>query len=300
MAESLSGYRIFYEVANCKNISRAASQLYISQPAISKSIQKLEEQLGAKLFIRSSKGVLLTPEGQMLYETVQEVFSSLDSGIERLRQRVSMGMGSLRIGVSSTLCKHTLLPYLTEFTRREPNVSLSITTGSSRETLSLIEEYKVDVGLVGKPEHMEDITFLSEAFIQDCFVASPDYLKRLHADRLDSDQLLCRANLMMLNKDNMTRLHIENYLRENHIKTKEALDISDMDLLISFAKLGLGIAAVIKNFVTEDLESGSLSEIPLPKKRFIPSREIAFAYKKNQLQNPALVKFLDLVQELQF
>ena len=75
MAESLSGYRIFYEVANCKNISRAASQLYISQPAISKSIQKLEEQLGAKLFIRSSKGVLLTPEGQMLYETVQEAFS---------------------------------------------------------------------------------------------------------------------------------------------------------------------------------------------------------------------------------
>ena len=60
------------------------------------------------------------------------------------------------------------------------------------------------------------------------------------------------------------------------------------------------IAAVIKNFVTEDLESGSLSEIPLPKKRFIPSREISFAYKKNQLQNPALVKFLDLVQELQF
>lgn len=299
MAESLSGYRIFYEVANCKNISRAASQLYISQPAISKSIQKLEEQLGAKLFIRSSKGVLLTPEGQMLYETVQEAFSSLDSGIERLRQRVSMGMGSLRIGVSSTLCKHTLLPYLTEFTRREPNVSLSITTGSSRETLSLIEEDKVDVGLVGKPERMDDITFEPETCIQDCFVAAPDYLKRLDQDRIGKDQILSRATVMMLNEENMTRLYIDDFLRRRQIRIRETLDISDMDLLISFAKLGIGVAAVIRNFVEEDLAKHVLVELPLPGGRTIPSREIGFAYKKNHLQNPALVKFLALKKELQ-
>lgn len=299
MTESLSGYRIFYEVADCGNISRAASQLYISQPAISKSIQKLEEQLEVKLFIRSSKGVVLTPEGQMLYETVQEAFASLDSGIERLRQRVSMGMGSLRIGVSSTLCRHTLLPYLTEFTRREPNISLSITTTSSRETLELIEAHKVDVGLVGKPERMDDVTFEPETTIQDCFVASPDYLKRLGQGRGKEDQILSHATLMMLNAENMTRLYIDDFLHRNHIRIRETLDISDMDLLISFARLGIGAAAVIKNFIKEDLANKTIVEIPLPKGKAIPPREIGFAYKKNHLQNPALVQFLALKKELQ-
>lgn len=297
MTESLSGYRIFYEVANCGNISKAASRLYISQPAISKSIQKLEEQLEVKLFIRSSKGVILTPEGDLLYETVREAFRALDSGIDQLRQRVAMGMGSLRIGVSSTLCKYVLLPYLRKFTRMEPNINLSITTSSSKETLELIEDHKVDVGLVGKPDRKEDICFQSEASIQDCFVASPDYIKRLYQGQVRPDRILGKSPLMMLNKDNMTRLYIDDFLSRNMIRIKETWDISDMDLLISFARLGIGVAAVIRDFVAEDLSSGKLIEIPLPGQEAIPPREIGFAYKESHLQNPSLVSFLDLIHQ---
>ena len=80
MEKNLSSYRIFYAVANTENISRAAKELYISQPAISKSIQKLEENLGVKLFERSSRGVTLTPEGELLYTHVKSAFETLSLG----------------------------------------------------------------------------------------------------------------------------------------------------------------------------------------------------------------------------
>ena len=112
MNQNLSSYRIFYTVANSGNISKAAKELYISQPAISKSIQKLEESVGCKLFSRSSRGVVLTEEGRLLYSHVSEAFETLTLGEEKLRRSIELGVGHLKIGVSTTLCKYLLLPYL--------------------------------------------------------------------------------------------------------------------------------------------------------------------------------------------
>ena len=127
MNQNLSSYRIFYTVANTGNISKAAKELYISQPAISKSIQKLEESVGCKLFSRSSRGVVLTEEGKLLYEHVSSAFETLNLGEEKLRRSIELGVGHLKIGVSATLCKYMLLPYLKEFIRRNPHISISIT-----------------------------------------------------------------------------------------------------------------------------------------------------------------------------
>ena len=117
MNQNLSSYWIFYTVANAGNISKAAKELYISQPAISKSIQKLEESLNCKLFSRSSRGVILTDEGTLLYGHVKEAFETLNLGEDKLKRSIELGVGHLKIGVSSTLCKYLLLPYLKEFIR---------------------------------------------------------------------------------------------------------------------------------------------------------------------------------------
>ena len=111
MLQSLSSYRIFYTVAKTQNISKAAKELYISQPAISKSIQKLEESLGCELFRRSSRGVLLTEEGELLFTHVSSAFETLTLGEDKLKNSLELGVGHLKIGVSSTLCKYMLLPY---------------------------------------------------------------------------------------------------------------------------------------------------------------------------------------------
>ena len=286
----LSSYRIFYTVANTGNISKAAKELYISQPAISKSIQKLEESVGCKLFSRSSRGVVLTDEGKLLYEHVSEAFETLTMGEEKLKRSIELGVGHLKIGVSSTLCKYLLLPYLKEFIRQNPHISISISCQSTNDTLKLLEDNKIDIGLIGKPENLKNIHFDFLEEIEDIFVAAKDYLRNLKARGIQKDHILQSSTLMLLDKNNMTRQYIDDYLQENQIIIKDSIDISDMDLLIDFARIGVGVACVIKNFVREDLENGTLMEIPLGFP--IHKREVGFAYKTTTKPSKSLAEFI--------
>lgn len=290
MNQNLSSYRIFYTVANTGNISKAAKELYISQPAISKSIQKLEESVGCKLFSRSSRGVVLTDEGKLLYEHVSEAFETLTMGEEKLKRSIELGVGHLKIGVSSTLCKYQLLPYLKEFIRQNPHISISISCQSTNDTLKLLEDNKIDIGLIGKPENLKNIHFDFLEEIEDIFVAAKDYLRNLKARGIQKDHILQSSTLMLLDKNNMTRQYIDDYLQENQIIIKDSIDISDMDLLIDFARIGVGVACVIKNFVREDLENGTLMEIPLGFP--IHKREVGFAYKTTTKPSKSLAEFI--------
>lgn len=290
MNQNLSSYRIFYTVANTGNISKAAKELYISQPAISKSIQKLEESVGCKLFSRSSRGVVLTDEGKLLYEHVSEAFETLTLGEEKLKRSIELGVGHLKIGVSSTLCKYLLLPYLKEFIRQNPHISISISCQSTNDTLKLLEDNKIDIGLIGKPENLKNIHFDFLEEIEDIFVAAKDYLRNLKARGIQKDHILQSSTLMLLDKNNMTRQYIDDYLQENQIFIKDSIDISDMDLLIDFARIGVGVACVIKNFVREDLENGTLVEIPLGFP--IHKREVGFAYKTTTKPSKSLAEFI--------
>ena len=290
MNQNLSSYRIFYTVANTGNISKAAKELYISQPAISKSIQKLEESVGCKLFSRSSRGVVLTDEGKLLYEHVREAFETLTMGEEKLKRSIELGVGHLKIGVSSTLCKYLLLPYLKEFIRQNPHISISISCQSTNDTLKLLEDNKIDIGLIGKPENLKNIHFDFLEEIEDIFVAAKDYLRNLKARGIQKDHILQSSTLMLLDKNNMTRQYIDDYLQENQIIIKDSIDISDMDLLIDFARIGVGVACVIKNFVREDLENGTLMEIPLGFP--IHKREVGFAYKTTTKPSKSLAEFI--------
>lgn len=297
MNQNLSSYRIFYTVANTGNISKAAKELYISQPAISKSIQKLEEGVGCRLFSRSSRGVVLTEEGKLLYEHVNAAFETLNIGEEKLKRSIELGIGHLKIGVSSTLCKYVLLPYLKEFIRRNPHISISISCQSTNETLKLLEDNKIDIGLIGKPDNLKNIHFDFLEEIEDIFVATRDYLRNLRARGVQKDEILSAATLMLLDKNNMTRQYIDDYLQENQIQVKDSIDISDMDLLIEFAQIGVGVACVIKSFVKEDLADGSLVEIPLG----IPihKREVGFAYRTNAKPSKSLAEFIKFYQSYQ-
>lgn len=297
MNQNLSSYRIFYAVANAGNISKAAKELYISQPAISKSIQKLEESIGVKLFDRSSRGVTLTPEGELLYAHVKSAFETLTIGEDKLRRSIALGMGHLTIGVSSTLCKYILLPYLKDFIKKYPHINISIACHSTNHTLKLLEDGKLDVGLIGKPENLKNIDFYSLMEIEDIFVATRDYLHNLKIRGLDKQHILQSSTLMLLDKENMTRQYIDDYFQDNHILLQDTIEVSNMDLLIEMAKISLGVGCVIRDFVKEELQSGILLEIPLG----IPihKREIGFAYNKDVKISKSLEHFIRFYEEYQ-
>lgn len=276
MESNLSHYKIFYTVALSGNISKAARQLYISQPAISKSIARLEKNLGLVLFRRNSRGVTLTDEGRILYQHVKTAFEAIASGEESLRYIQKLGIGHLRIGVSTTLCKYLLLPYLKSFISVYPHVKITIKSQSSVHTLAMLDQREIDIGLIGQPESSGNLDLFTVAEIEDIFVAAPSYLDNLEL-RLPGgrENFFKSGNLMLLDEENLTRSYIDGYLLRNHIQTEHILEISDMDLLMEFARIGLGIACVIKEFIQDDLSQNRLVELPLANP--IPKRKISFA-----------------------
>jgi len=290
MEQHLSQYRIFYEVAKTGNISRAAKELYISQPAISKAVSKLEESLDVVLFVRNSRGVTLTPEGQMLFEHVSRAFEDIFTGEQQLKRIREFQMGQIRIGVSNTLCKYILLPYLKSFIRSYPHVKIIMKSQSTVHTVDQLENGLLDLGLIALPSNKKSLSFHPVMDIQDTFVATPEYLKNLKLREGKDCSLFSSGSIMLLDKTNMTRRYIDDYLLENHIETNELLEVTTMDLLIEFSKIGLGIGCVIREFVRDELQNGSLVEIP-PEPP-LKKRTIGFSYSGSN-PNPMLKTFLE-------
>jgi len=293
LEQNLSLYHVFNCVAEKENISHAAKHLFISQPAVSKAISSLENNLNVTLFIRSSRGVKLTDEGKLLYEHTRDAFDTIRQAEDSIKKINELGMGHLKIGASTTLCKHLLLPYLKDFVRKYPHIKITIESQSTYHTLKQLESSTLDIGLVAKPENDKSINFYTLGEIEDVFVATPDYLNNLKRRERDYD-IFSTANIMLLDEENITRQYINQYFLENDIEPPHILEVTNMDLLIEFAKTGLGVACVIKEFVLPELKNGSLVQIPLQ----IPinKRKVGFAYHKNAFLSNSMNQFLDFIQ----
>ena len=300
MEQNLNLYHIFYTVAKCRNISGAARQLFISQPAISKAISRLEQNLNTTLFLRSSRGVRLTETGEILFRQVESAFDAICQGEEQLRKVQELGMGHLSIGVSSTLCKYVLLPYLSRFTRENPHIQISISCQSTYQTMEALEKGTVDIGLSGENERMEKLVFYPVQEIEDIFVCTRRYLENLckrvsFPGKPSAGDLISHATLMLLDKENITRQYMDKYLFSEGISAAQILEVTSMDLLIDFAKIDLGIACVIESFVREELESGRLIRLAMPVS--VPVRKVGFAYIKNTAFSSTAGKFMDFYME---
>ena len=297
MEENLSLYHIFNCVAESGNISHAAKKLYISQPAVSKAIQCLEDNLKTTLFIRSSRGVKLTEEGILLFEHTRNAFEIIERGETSLQKIHNLGIGHLRIGASNTLCKYLLLPYLNGFVIQYPHIKITIENQSSGHTLKKLENNTLDIGLVAKPVNSANVHFISLGEVEDIFVATPAYLNNLKLRDTNADIFSC-ANLMLMDEENVTRKYMNEYFKLNSITPAQILEIGSMDLLIEFARTSLGIACVIKSFVKDDLESGRLIQIPMNPP--VSKREVGFSYSRNAFLSESLKKFMKFTEQSPF
>lgn len=335
MISNLNNYVIFYTTAKTGNISRAANQLYISQPAISKAISKLEDELGAVLFSRSSRGVTLTDEGRLMYEYVERALENLSQGEDNVRQYGELGMGHIRIGVSTSLCKHILLGYMRDFIHDNPHVKLSIDCHSTLNTIKLLRNEVIDIGLICETDLPKGFEYRPVMDIHDVFIASTDYIENFNlregrdsaeGQSLDvgnailgnigilmqgkSDvkkshgayassiltpeetiRLLEKANLMVLEEGNVTRTHVDDYLRSHGIESSQLLEINSMDLLVDFARIGMGVSSVVREFAQEELSRGDVIELPLAEA--IPARTVGFAYAGGQKMSETVKLFLE-------
>lgn len=290
---NLNRYRLFCAVAECESISRAAEMNYISQPAISKAITKMEESLGTVLFVRNHRGVSLTDEGKILYDQLKTAFDIIKAGEDKLQHINELGIGRLRLGASTVLCKFMLIPYLKGFITDNPHVKITIECQSSAHIHKLLMDNRIDIALMVKPENMTELSFYSLGEIEDIFISTKSYIENLQL-REDSG-IFEKANIMLLDGENVSRLHVDRYFKTNGIEPEHILEVSGMDMLIEFAKIGLGVACVIKQFVQKELDNGELVEIPLSVP--INKREVGLAFIKSSRLTSSMEKFMGFVTD---
>ncbi len=289
---NLNRYRIFCAVAECESISKAAEINYISQPAISKAITKLEESLGTVLFFRNHRGVTLTDEGKMLYEQLKSAFEIIKIGEDKLKHINELGVGKIRIGTSAVLCKFLLLNYIKGYVEKNPHVKITIECQSSAKIHKLLLDGRIDIALIVKPDNVSDINFIPLLEIDDVFVSTKSYYENFK--KREDGSIFENGNIMLLDGENVTRNHIDKYFNQNKIEPTHILEVSEMDMLIEFAKISIGAACVIKQFIQPELENGNLMEIPL--KAPINKRVVGLVYAKCTKPTASMDKFIKFVE----
>jgi DNA-binding transcriptional LysR family regulator len=288
-------YRVFYAVAKAGGISAAARDLFVSQPALTQSIRKLEDQLGVTLFLRTSRGVKLTPEGETLYQHVDSAYGFISLAEKKLSQTRSMEDGEIAIGAGDTLCKHYLVSHLKTFHQSYPKVRIHVTNRTTPETITLLKAGKVDLGVINLPIEKDPALDVEETLtVHDCFVVGGD-LRSLSWAPLP----LCRLvehPILLLEKGSNSRRFIDSFARKHGIALTPEIELGSNDLLAEFAAVGLGIACVVREFVQAELSSGRLREVRLVEE--IPARRTGVITMRDVPLSRAAGEFMRLLREL--
>lgn len=285
-------YKIFYHVALNQSISKVADKLLISQPAVSYQIKVLEEQLGITLFVRTKKGVTLTDEGKILYSYISKGIENFINGENALTNLKNLDYGIIRIGASTTVSKHVLMPYLKIFHKLYPNIEINITNNLTEELMRELRNGNLDILILNLPMNEgKDLDIKNILEVQDIFVANKDYYDILNKKISLND--LNNYPLLFQKKPSNTRDYLDNYLNANKTKLIPKMEIVSYNLIMDFIKIGFGIGYATKEFIKEEINNGDLYELNVTPK--IPKRFIGAVTLKQTIPNFSVNKLIDLM-----
>ncbi len=292
MSVRLDLYKIFCEVAKCESFSKAAKVLFMTQPAVSQAIMQLEEELGMRLFTRTPKGVILTNEGQILFEYANSAMNLISVGEKKVQESKNLMVGELKIGVGDTISRYFLLPYLEKFHNGYPNIKLKVVNRTTLELCTLLKSGEVDIAICNLPIRDSSLEVKELMEIHDVFVYGEKYKKNL--SKYLTLEEIAKFPLILLEPKSNSRQYVEKYILSKGIRIKPEIELGSHELLLEFAKINLGISCVIREFSQEYLQAGVLYEVQTTEE--IPKRSIGVCYLKSVSLSPASEKFVDLLE----
>lgn len=292
MTAKLELYKIFNNVAKCNSFSKAAKILYMTQPAISQAIMQLEEDLGARLFTRTPKGVVLTNEGRLLYEYTSSAINLINVGEKKLMEFKNLVTGELKIGVGDTISRYFLLPYLEKFHGQYPNIKLRIINRTTLELCSMLKSGEIDIAFCNFPIEDTSLELIECEEVHDVFVCGKRY-KEKFSEPLSLEEVAALP-LILLEPNSNSRRYIDAYMLSKGVKINPEIELGSHDLLLEFAKISLGIACVIREFSQDYFREGKLFELRLSEP--IPKRSIGYCYLKSVTLSIASKKFIEIIK----
>jgi DNA-binding transcriptional LysR family regulator len=292
MSNNYELYKVFYWAAKTGSLTQAAKALYLTQPSVSHAIKQLEDSFGITLFYRNSKGVGLTQEGAILYSYIEQSQILISLAEEKMAALKNLDSGELRIGGSDSLFKHYLLPYLEDFHQKHPGIRLHLNHGTTPEIIAFLKEGRIDLGVVRMPIVDSQLEVRESIQLQDCFVAGARYAKL--KDVVLSLDMLLQYPVILFSRNSRARMAITELFQSYGYKLKPEIEVGSVDLLIEFARKGLGISYVTREFVSKELEEGSLFQIQLDVR--LPPSHVGIMIMRNMPLSSTASRFIELVR----
>lgn len=286
-------YKAFYYVAKNKNLTKTANELYISQPAVTQSIKKLEAEIGFKLFYRTKSGMELTKEGELLYNFLKHSIETLNNSKKYLVDKVNNNSITIRIGSSATLIKYSLLPALKQFQKDFPNVKFEIVQDITSNLMDMLDNDLLDLVLLNiNRGNKNDKRILIIEEVKDVFCYKKNSFefgdKRFKMAELNNLPLLLQSNL------STARKFLDDLASHDHVILKSTYDIASYGLVLNFIKEGLGVGFVNYNHVKEDIEKGELALLNTEFK--IPARKIGICVNKKIVDESIIMNFIEYIK----
>lgn len=288
---NLELYKVFYTVARCGSITRAAAELYISQPAVSQSIKQLEAQLGAPLFKRTHKGMELTAQGgALVYEDVDKALKILGGVENKLSEMNQSATGTLRIGASETIFQYCLAEKIVAYHKQFPNVKFELLSDISSRTLEQLKTDRCDIGFLNLPIDVDDGILLTDSImlLNDVFIAGEafSHLKGVKLSVWD----LNRYPLLLMEEKTVARSFFEHYRQSVGVSLSPAVEIDSWGFMKKLVEEGMGIGVIPREYAQRRIREGTLFELDVSPA--MPSRSVGMALPKNANMSFALRAFI--------
>ena len=279
-------YKVFYVVAKNKHMTRASEELHISQPAISQSIKKLEDQLGGTLFLRSNKGMELTEEGKMFYEYVKGALELIGNAENEFTSFKDLSKGEIKVGCSTTLTKIILMDALENFHKDYPNININIVNGLTSNLINDLKLGKLDFVIFNESNVKENNLYLEKIKeLKQGFVYNPDY----YTDNVKTFSDLNKLPLILQNGESNSRKLLDYIALQKHVKLIPRMEVVSQELISEFVNIGLGVGFVIIDLANRNFKN--LKELEINKT--IPNINVYLALNKSVLLTFASKKFLE-------
>lgn len=257
---NFESYKVFYLVATLSSTTQAAESLFLTQPAVSKSIHHLEETLGCALFLRSQKGMVLTEEGKELYRYISQAYSFIVQGQKRVRQLLNMEAGAIRVGTDEMTVHFDLLPQLEHFNREYPNIKMHVTSYRRTELLKALKEGDIDFGVIMyQDESFENVQMIDLNPVHYSFIVGREYMEM--QERTWTLAEIMKYPIISLARDMSARKHLDDFFAENGLFFRPDIELTTTTLIVPFAERNLGVGIVATNFAKDSLREKRIFEL---------------------------------------
>ena len=296
MNSNFEYYKIFYYVAKYENLTKAATALKTSQPAVTRTIHKLEGELGCRLFTRSKTGMKLTPEGRTFYGYVAAGCAQFFKGENDLSNLISLENGTIYISATETALHCYLFQAMEEFNSLYPNVRFKILNNSTTESVNAVKEGKVDLAFVSanlqvaKPLRMKILRKY-----RDILIAGMRF-EELKAGKEElSLKELVSYPWISLTAETITRRFLNEYFEKNGLTFAPEMELATTDMILPAVRHNLGLGFIPAEFADAELKSGQVFEIKVKEK--LPERNIILIYDMEYPQSIAAKEFQKFLKE---